>query len=313
VARVTGLSVPSVPSGWYFAGPASVLKPGTVSEAVAGRSPVAVFRTERAALYAIDGHCGHLGARLALGDVCGERLRCRLHHRSYDGNGRCNGGALDVVSYPVVEAFSAVLVHSEPGSPAPSPALDGDFVFRTGRTVRLRCSWAAALANGFDVEHLRIVHRRELLVEPAYGRHGEDGFRLRYRSRPTGGLPADALLRRLAPEGVDVTITCRGGTVAVVESAAGRRRAALALFLRPVGDDAVEIVPVVGVPRSRVGAGDGVRTALARWLYTSFLARDVAVLEGMRFRPRPVLPDDACLAAFLDFASSLPSAGELHE
>ncbi len=90
----------------------------------------------------------------------------------------------------------------------------------------------------------------------------------------------------------------------LVESEAGGRRAALAVCLAPV-DGGVEILPIAGVAPSRLRVADGARARLARWLYTSFLTRDAAVLEGMRLQPRPALPDDACLAECLEFLTSL--------
>ncbi len=47
---------------------------------------------------------------------------------------------------------------------------------------------------------------------------------------------------------------------------------------------------------------------VSRWLYSAFLGRDVAILDGMRFRARLPLPEGEPLAAFLDYLHGLPAA-----
>jgi hypothetical protein len=48
------------------------------------------------------------------------------------------------------------------------------------------------------------------------------------------------------------------------------------------------------------------RAALAGWLYFGFLARDVAIMNGMRFGPHLRPGEDEVLERYLEFLSALP-------
>ncbi len=308
---------PATPAAWYHVCGVDELRHGAAISRDVGGVPMALFRTATGALNAIDAHCGHLGANLGQGDVTGERLRCPLHHREYDGLGRCvtSAGVVDaergLTAYPVVERFGAVFAFNAPVARFEPPALanGADVRVSVGRRVRLACSWYAAVANGFDLDHLSVVHKRELREPPVVERLDEHRFRLRYVARVSGYGLADRLMRRLSADSVRATITCWGGSVVIVESGVGGRRASLVLCLAP-SDDSVDVLPIFCVPRTRIGALAASSAWLTRYLYTSFLERDVRVLDRMRFRPNLSMPEDEALAECLSFLGSLPDARE---
>lgn len=306
---------PATPAAWYHACGVDELRRGTAISRDVGGVPMAIFRTATGALNALDAYCGHLGANLGNGDVIGERLRCPLHHREYDGHGRCvtSTAVVDaerrVTSYPVVERFGAVFAFNAPVALFEPPALADGLEVRVGlgRSVPLACPWYAAVANGFDLDHLSVVHKRELITPPEVERLDEYRFRLRYVARVAGDGLADRIMRRLSADSVRATVTCWGGSIVIVESGVGRRRAALVLCLAP-SEDSVEVLPIFCVPRTRLGALDAAGAWLARYLYTSFLERDVRVLDRMRFRPNLSMPEDEALGECLSFLGSLPDA-----
>lgn len=209
----------------------------------------------------------------------------------------------------VAEQYGALFVLPADGPAPPLPAFHSadPLVARIGRPIRLDCHWAGVVANGFDVQHLGVVHRRALDAPVAVVRAGAERFRLTYESRVTGRTPSDRAMAWLSGGTIRASIECWSGTTIVVESEVGRRRASLMLCLCPAGD-AVTVTPIVAVPAGGLG---GLRSRIASWLYGAFLERDVALLDGMRFRPAPVLPEDQVLAACLDFLAAQPECVEL--
>ena len=211
----------------------------------------------------------------------------------------------------VAERYGVVLVYPGTDEPPSIPTLErfDRAVTTMGRPIRLRCEWPAVVANGFDVQHLGVVHRRALCEPPVIAQASPDRFRLEYVSRVTGATASDRAMRWLSGDRVRAAIECWSGTAVTVESRAGARSAALLLCLTPEAGT-VTVTPVVAVPARGPSALAQARAWAARLLYGAFLARDVELLDGMRFRPVPVLPEDAALAECLDFLSGVRSLGD---
>jgi hypothetical protein len=159
--------------------------------------------------------------------------------------------------------------------------------------------WSTIVVNAFDLHHLRTVHRREVVSAPVLDEPGPGRLRMRYATRPVGHGLSDRLTRALAPAALDLHLTLVGGLVLWVEADLGRARTAAVVGLAPRGDE-TDLWLAVGVPDR---TGWRLRTALARWLYATFLRRDVPVLRGVHLSPRSSLPEDAPvqrLVAFLE-------------
>ena len=260
-------SFPDHPRGWYFGAASAALRPGRPVAARVAGMPLTLARQE-------------LGRVVAL-SASGAKLL-------------------------VAERNGVVLVFAGEGEAPAPPVFTEPRATRVGRRVRLRCHWAAVVANAFDCQHLGVVHRRELVGGVTVARTA-DRFRLDYVSRVTGSSLADRVTEWLSGGEVHASIACWSGTTLVVESRLSRLRASLMLCLEPDGGD-VTVTPIVGVPLD--APFPAARARAAARLYGAFLERDIALLDGMCFRPAPVLPEDAALAACLDFLASLPSAGE---
>ncbi len=91
-----------------------------------------------------------------------------------------------------------------------------------------------------------------------------------------------------------------------MESDLGRTRSVMMLSVHPIAEG-TEVRPLFGVFRGRFPVVDALRLALARWLFSSFMRRDVAFMNDMRFRRSSHGPVDPVLHAFLDFLEELPS------
>lgn len=311
-AATTRAPLPRWPRAWYVVARSADLAPGAVTAGrLAGREYV-VFRTRGGALAALDAHCPHMGAHLRGAAVAGERLRCALHHWTIGGDGSCRGPGADARHrgrpWPVAERYGLVFLHP-PGAPReppplPAPESPAEWAWTTGRPVFLRTDWHSMMVNGFDLLHLRAVHRREL-VEPHELTRLDRALRLRYVSRVTrGGGLSDRVMKRVSGDRIRVTQTCHGPTV-VIESDLGRTRSAAVLGLT-AEEGGVRAFGAFGTPRG--GAGERLRLALARWLFTAFLRRDFAVVEGMRLALDAA--DDPGVTALGEFLRSLPEEEE---
>jgi hypothetical protein len=163
------------------------------------------------------------------------------------------------------------------------------------------------VANAFDVQHLQTVHERALRTEPTLRQLDPHRFEFRYESRVTGRSLMDRTIRRISGDRIRITITCWGGPLLTVESDLGRIRSSLLLGVMPTATG-VDVTPLFALPSSRFRALDRLRLALCRWLFTGFMSRDIAIMEGMVFRPGAALPEDEALLRFLGFLKGLPSS-----
>lgn len=306
-------SEPARLRSWYLACPSESLRPGEVRGWSLGGRELVLFRSESGRVQALSAHCAHMGANLAHGTVIGEHLRCPLHHWRFDGSGICRAvpGHADTTgrpgqrAYPVVERYGAILVFNGPVSLFPPPEVGGpELRWRTGEPVTVRCSWLPLAANSFDIDHLRTVHHRELWDAPLVERPDPFTLRLRYTSCVIGSGLSDRLMKALSGNRIRVTITLHGGTLLSVESDLGRTRSALLAGFRPAPDGVSVLMSFAARPGPVPGLAR-LRLAVSRWLFTSFLRRDLSVLDGLRFNASAAAADPV-LRHLLDFAAQLP-------
>ena len=299
----------SWPRAWYALATVHELRMGRVVTREIDGQPLVLWRDGEGRVVASVAHCPHVGAHLAHGDVHQGRLRCPLHHWSYDHRGDCRNECGErrpgyrLATWPTHVLGGVVFVHG--GSDAtPFPVDVGRDLVSAGRPVRLRARWFAVIANAFDLRHLGMVHRRELLHPPVTERTA-DHFSLHTVTRVLGrGLFHD-LVRAASGDAVEAMITSHGGPLLHVRSRIGGNVTQLLLSARPERDG-VSMLPIVISPRG--GPREWLRHRIARWGYLQFLRRDIEILDEMRFRPRLDGPADEVLGRFLEFARSRPPA-----
>lgn len=310
------MNLPPRPNAWFLVATASEVRRSRLLPVDVGELRVVVGRSSDGTAFAMDARCPHMGADLAAGRLEGDSVRCGLHHFRYDLQGRCvqMPGAPDepdraprVRTRPVVERFGGVFVFCGSGEPFAPPRLlvqDPEHTaWAAGPPVEVGCPWPPLITNGFDMQHLRTVHRRELRTEPVATTVDPTTYQLKYVSRVTGRALSDRVMRRLSGDHIDVCVSCHGGSVMLAEVDLGRTRSAVLMGVLPKGEHTVARC-LFGVPaESRIV---GARLLVARWLYTSFLRQDVQVLRGMRFDAPPALQADAVLRSFVTFLEQLP-------
>ena len=311
-----GWSLPGRLHAWYRVCRSSDLPAGAaIGWDLPGRSFVVFRGKSDRTVHALAAHCAHMGTHLGGGKVVGDRLRCPLHHWEWDGAGRCAAGGCgpgDVLqeTYPVVERYGTVFLFNGPRASHQPPEFscfpEERCLVIPGPPVRLGCPWYAVAANGFDIQHLQTVHGRAPRQEPVLLRPDPYHLKLRCASRVTGGSVVDRIIRRLSGDCIRLEITSFGGSIIAVESDLGSVRSAVMLCLRPLRGG-VEIAPIFGLLKDGIPIVDALRIRSARWLYSSYMRKDVAFMEGMRFHPSSGGPPDEVLNGFLEFLGSLPA------
>jgi hypothetical protein len=263
-----------------------------------------------------------MGAHLSGGVVVGDHIQCPLHHWEYDGSGICrrtpDAAAIPShvrqFTYPVAERYGCVFLFngSTPLYPAPSFSTfnESDLCVAHAAPVPVRCPWFVIGVNGYDVRHLKTVHKRELREPPSIVDLDRYRMQMRYVSRVTGNTLPDRFVRWLSRDHITATVTCWGGTVFTAEVDLGRVRSALLLTVLPT-DQGTEVSLTCGVRRTRLHVLDAVRAWLARWSFSRFFLCDVEVLNDIQFSFDASDGADACLQRYLSFLGNLPSAGKV--
>jgi vanillate O-demethylase monooxygenase subunit len=163
---------------WYAAAWSEELAGAPLARTILGE-PVALFRTRSGRVQAFEDCCPHRLARLSLGTIEGDTLRCRYHGLRFDCSGACveipGQAAIPerarVHAYPTVERWNLVWLWTgrpEAADPDLIPALpwldSPDWAFSQG-TVTYACNYALLCDNLIDLSHTTFSHRGTIGTE----------------------------------------------------------------------------------------------------------------------------------------------------
>lgn len=296
-------TVPARLDAWYLVASPDEVGPGELRPFELHGERFVLGRTSRG-LAALGARCPHMGANLGAGALVHDRFVCPLHGLAFDADGLCaRPGVPPARRLAVEERCGAVFVHpGRPSGPAPGAERWHDLVWAPARAERVPVSPAAILVNAFDLHHLRVVHRRQLVEEPTFEEPSPDRLRMRYATRVAGAGLSDRAMQAVSRGKIALWLTCIGGTVLVVEADLGRTRTAAVVGLVPDGEG-TWLRLSVGVPAGRLG---WMRAWMARWLYVTFLRRDLPALAGASLQPFSDLPEDAPVQRLLAFVDRQP-------
>jgi len=311
---------PTHPASWYLFCESERLGRGPVSKRVLGRQLVA-FRTESGKAAVLDARCAHLGADLGFGTVQGETLQCPFHHWRYGSDGRCVAGPdpADACpmprlrSYPVEERHGYVFFFNgaEPLFPLPFffGAEPGDFV--AGRPFRYvaDCNWYMNAANGYDMQHFFCVHGRKLAAPCEVDGPAPFALRNRYRASVVGDSWSDRILRRLAGDTVEVSITSWGGPYMMMTADFPRAQSRFLIATQPLDDGRTLCEGIVFLRRSS-GFLPRLWQPLSLWarrrLTYAFVADEVRSLRGIHYNPQGLGRKDQEMIRFFQWIAALP-------
>ena len=307
---------PRIVPGWYIVCASRELRRGEIRRFELGDEPIVLFRgRDTGVVTALPAHCLHQGVDLVHGVVAGDCLRCPLHHWEYSDHClKVPGSAPRNLRsrYHAAERFGMIFLYTgtEPAYPIPSFSVDDDAIyFRAGKPVEIDCPWYVPIANAFDMTHLRTVHRRELRRTPSIAFPDPITFTCNYTTAVIGNAWSDHAMRLLSGNDIHVDITSSAGTILMVESHIRHRRGFLFVSLRPTRTG-VSILPIFGVPRSRLGT-HLIQGRVSAALFAAFLYRDLEALRGIRFPPGFLDNTDETINACYRYLCNLPKYEEM--
>jgi len=307
------ITVPSLPGSWYHVCASRALRPGRLTTLLLLDEQLVIYRARSGQVHAVQSRCSHMGASLSAGSVVGEGVRCAMHHRIYlpDGADRRNGTrCLRQRAYPVVEKNGSIFVFAGDVATIACPEVadgDRDAVVVLGRREVLTTSWAAVICNAFDIEHMQSVHNRAMKAPPDVAVVAPQVLELRYVSRVTGAGLSDRIMKTLSDDTIRVTIRCWGGSILTVHSRVGRVISHLMLCMTPTRTGAI-VTPLIAVPSGTVPGASAVRAYASRWLFLTFVRRDLRALEHMRLNLANATRTGGPLGVCAAWLTQLPEA-----
>jgi len=289
--------LPQAPMGWSFLCKDKDLARGPVGINYLDRRLVA-FRARSGGVGILDGSCQHLRADLSQGRLVGDCLECPYHHWRFAADGRCVEipqsqsipGFARQRAYPVQVRNGLVFMWNGSRALYPLPFYSGlqpeDYVCAGPLTFALRCPWYMVGANGFDFQHLRTVHQRELLEPPQVWKEGEFALASRTVSRIGRGNRYDRLVRLSAGAEARMTAINWSGSLVLVSVELERITTYGMVSLRPVAGGGVLAHIFAFLRRSRSALGrlvfDSLRILLRLYFIGRFLRDDAILLNGVR-------------------------------
>lgn len=284
--------------------------------------PVALYRTEAGSVHALHGRCAHLGADLARGQVEGDCLRCPFHQWSYASDGRCvDVPCLDeppafarTFGYPTRERHGVVWVFNGPEPSFEVPGLAG---FRDEEVSVTHVSPKeldvhpnVITCNGLDVQHFQSVHDFTFWEEPSLEELGPQTLRMNMSVRVPPANVFLRLLRLVAGDRIEASVTTYGGNLALIEAMAGPLPFLMLNTHVPLVSGGTQSRTVLFNPKrpwwQRLLGVQTVALSVAVAIMIYLVRDDVRTLQGIAFRPR-LIEADAALRAYLRQVNRMPT------
>ncbi len=129
-----------------------------------------LYRGEDGAARVVAGRCAHRGAKLSIGWVEGNAIKCAYHGWAYDGDGRCVRqpaeprpfcDKVSIKSYPTREYLGMIFGYFGAGEPPELPRypeFENEEYFVDLGTNIWNCNYWAQLENALDIAHTEFLH-----------------------------------------------------------------------------------------------------------------------------------------------------------
>jgi phenylpropionate dioxygenase-like ring-hydroxylating dioxygenase large terminal subunit len=265
----------------------------------------------------LNGRCSHVGSNLAKGTVVGECLRCPLHGWEYSADGRCvriptsreipNWARQSAV--PVEEVGEHVFFFNRPEATFPFPQFEGtnwsELVAAKPFELLVDAPWYVASSNGFDLQHFRLSHDRELIDDPLVQAPHPLARRIVARFKVAGNSWRDEMTRRFSGPDVTMSITDWVGNLILVTASFAQTTTYGLLAAAPLPGGRTLARVVVMVPRRGTWwgrwLGDRLDASIRRGFIRAFLQSDVERTAGLQYHPSRLIGADHILREYLEW------------
>jgi phenylpropionate dioxygenase-like ring-hydroxylating dioxygenase large terminal subunit len=293
------------------------LRRGQVREQLAFGVPLAVYRTERGEVRALQAVCAHMGANLGRGRVVGDRLQCPLHHLEYGPGGGCVHipGEPDIpararqMALPCREQYGLVYAFLGERPFFDLPRFDDDEpeIYSRAHVMDFETPYQVLAANSFDAQHFSTVHHRPLLEAPQLDSYAPEHLAIHFRARVEGHAPHE--LRAVGIHTVRLSAHCWGGSLILAYNA--RTTSYIMFNVLPLDEHRTRVFILTvlsrrGWPRWPRPARR-LALAVAHRLTIAFLKPDIEVMRQLKFRLGVLLPEaDRCYIEWVRYWKRLP-------
>jgi 5,5'-dehydrodivanillate O-demethylase len=129
-----------------------------------------LFRGDDGTAHIVAGRCAHRGAKLSIGWVEGNTIKCAYHGWTYDGDGQCLRqpaepkpfcNKVKIRSYPTQEYLGLIFAYLGDGEPPPMvryPEFEEPEYLYDLATNLWNCNYWAQLENALDIAHTEFLH-----------------------------------------------------------------------------------------------------------------------------------------------------------
>ncbi len=308
--------LPQVPWAWYHFCSLDELKKKPVGLTLGGKRYVG-FSNGAGQVSVLSGRCGHMGADLSLGCVVDGRLQCPFHGWAYGADGVCGHipaqkeipGTARQQAYPVKVMGGQVFFYNHVEAAFEAPFFEGvtpeELVPARYFELDAVMPWYMVGSNGFDLQHYRWSHDRELVNEPVMSTPAAHAARFEGQFAVTGKGPGDRVTRALAGPEVRMHVTSWVGVMILVMARFKRTTSFGMVTVFPKTPQTCVLRVTVWVKRSEgLGAWAGVNS-LNAWMRArfvrEFLRGDQQTAVGTDFNPASALESDGMIAAYLSW------------
>ncbi|MEV4433876.1 Rieske 2Fe-2S domain-containing protein [Streptomyces sp. NPDC049585] len=262
----------------------------------------------------LSAYCAHVGADLSVGDVVGERLRCRFHRWEYEGSGLCAATGIGdpvprgarLFRFPSVERHGIVWAFNGDKPLFDFPRLpypDDELEERNSSLEEMPVEPWLVNAHTMDLQHLSQSHDFTLDADPGDSVHIDAhcvGFHLKATMR--------------SGERFDVAVDIHGTNIFLQTGTVNGRWCYWLTGLTIPRPGHSRAFFAYGVRR---GEGDaaGTRAFLdnAHQAMLGLYHDDTPILGSIRFRPGLLTRSDRALARYLDYLRDHPRANPAHD
>lgn len=301
--------------GWYWAMPCHELKVSQAKPLTLMGRELVLYRTALKKVVALDGHCPHMGAPLAQGNVRGTHLCCPLHHWQFDPRGQCVDipacgqheqvmAAAKIRSWPTAEHYGMIWIWTgkEPKYPPPYvpelAAVDCD-VALSYRFER-NCHPNVLMINAIDAHHFNSVHNLPLEVMFKAAALNDNALCLDNVTRGGEASRFVKLIRPLYRNEVTYKMCYWYGSTGTVTVGPDFFHFHIMFALRPMPGGRTEGWTMLITPK-RVGRRliNPLVLWITRQVAAYFATGDIQVFEGIRFDFKTPLQADRSILQFI--------------